>query len=109
VTVFSFHCLSSLINRLRLFSLHGYLTGHFLPYFTVIVAVPFFFAVTTPLELTIATFLLEERHVIFSCDVIGVIIGFNVIFFPFFIVIFFKTPEILVVLTVRFCTFTIII
>lgn len=33
-----------------------------LPYLAVIVALPFFFAVTTPLELTVAIFLFDELH-----------------------------------------------
>ena len=48
------------------FFLSGYFTFTliftvFLPDFTVIVTVPFFFAVITPLELTVAIFLLEDE------------------------------------------------
>ena len=45
----------------------------FFPDLTVIVTFPFFLAVTTPLELTVATFLLEVAYVTFCLLVTGVI------------------------------------
>lgn len=75
-------------------------TVHFftaLPHFTVITAVPFFFAVVFPFFIeiedatffksvflmpgTVTTFLLDDEYVIFSFDVNGARIGFNTAFF----------------------------
>ena len=47
-------------------------TIFFLPDLTVILVVPAFFALITPLELTVATFLFEEEYVTFSLLVTGV-------------------------------------
>ena len=47
-------------------------TTFLLPDLTVIFAVPAFFALITPLALTVATFLLEDVYVIFSLLVTGV-------------------------------------
>ena len=47
-------------------------TTFFLPDLTVIFAVPAFFALITPLELTVAIFLFEEEYVTFSLLVTGV-------------------------------------
>ena len=47
-------------------------TTFLLPDLTVIFAVPAFFALITPLELTVATFLFEEEYVTFSLLVTGV-------------------------------------
>ena len=55
----------------------------FLPAFTVIVALPFFFAVTFPFEETVATFLLDELHFTFFAP-----LAFNVIVCPTYIVVF---------------------
>ena len=80
----------------------------FFPDLTVIVTFPFFLAVITPLELTVATLLLELLKVIFSIEVYGRRTGFNVIFCFIFRVVFLPIPVILVVFTLLFCTFTII-
>ena len=61
----------------------------------------------TPLDVTVATFLLEEVYVTFSWEVNGVITGFTVYFLPLARVIFPATPLIFVVLTVPFCTVTV--
>ena len=50
--------------------------------FAVIVAVPSFFAVTTPLEDTIATFLLEDDHVMLSALLEGVFTAESFTVFP---------------------------
>ena len=51
--------------------------------FTVIVAVPAFFPVTFPFELTVAIFLLEEVHVtdLFAAFV-GATVAYNVLLYP---------------------------
>lgn len=43
----------------------------FRPDFTVMVTLPFFTALITPLEVTVASFLLEEVYVIFSSVFVG--------------------------------------
>lgn len=75
--------------------------------FAVMVAVPAFLAVTLPLELTVATFLLEEVQVIFSVAEIGFLVTANVALFPFNKVIFLLLKEMLLVVTLPFCTCTV--
>ena len=55
------------------------------PAFTVITAFPFLaFAVTTPFEVTVATFSLLDFHVTFVFEDFGESFAFNLSFFPFF-------------------------
>ena len=59
------------VCKIHLLRFSGYFTvtvttAFLLPDFTVIFAVPFPFAVTFPVELTVATFLLEVVKVTFS-------------------------------------------
>ena len=86
---------------------HFYLTTTFtflriFPDFTVIQAVPFFFPVITPLELTVTIFLFEELQVTFSWEVIGLMTGFSVSFLFLATVTLDFSPVIFVVLTVIF-------
>ena len=52
--------IQSCFSVLVLYFTRTFTTYFFLPDLTVILAVPFFFARITPLEVTVATFLLEE-------------------------------------------------
>ena len=74
----------------------------FVPDFTVITVVPFFFAVIWPFELTEATFELLDLYVIFSVLVSGERTGFNVVFCFLFSLSVFATPEIFFVFTALF-------
>ena len=77
-----------------------------LPDFTVIFAVPFFFAVITPLLDTAATFLFEEENFIFCWVVSGAIEVLRVYLPPLSSVSLLVLTETFVVFTVPFCTFT---
>ena len=74
----------------------------FVPDFTVITVVPFFFAVIWPFELTEATFELLDLYVIFSVLVNGERTGFSVAFCFLFSLSVLATPEIFFVFTVLF-------
>ena len=76
----------------------------FFPDFTVMTAFPKPTAVTTPLALTFATFLLLVAYVIFSVDVNGSHLGYIPAFFPLLSVRLLFTPVIFVVFTVPVCT-----
>ena len=74
----------------------------FVPDFTVITVVPFFFAVIWPFELTKATFELLDLYVIFSVLVSGERSGFYVVFCFLFCLSVFATAEFFFVFTALF-------
>ena len=65
----------------------------------MIVAVPFFRPLTTPLDVTVATFLLDDLKVIFSSVFFGVAAALILKDFPFAIFLVAETPESFVVFT----------
>ena len=65
----------------------------------MIVAVPFFRPLTTPLDVTVATFLLDDLKVIFSSVFFGVAAALILKDFPFAIFLVAGTPESFVVFT----------
>ena len=71
---------------------------------TVTLALPGFFAVRTPLEETVTTFLFELMQVILSVDVNGTSTGLSVAFFPLRRVSLLVSPLIFVVFTTPFCS-----
>ena len=69
------------------------------PLRTVIVAVPFFRPLTTPLDVTVATFLLDDLKVIFSSVFFGVAMALILKDFPLETLFAAGTPERFVVFT----------
>lgn len=75
--------------------------------FAVIVAFPAFFPFTTPLFVTVATFVLEDFQVIFSVAETGFLVTVSVAFLPFCSVSFLLLIASFFVTTFAFCTFTV--
>ena len=73
--------------------------------FTVILHLPFFYALITPFFVTLAIFLVEERYIILAVEDAGIFLASILYFFPFFKVTFvfftFKDFVFIVFLTVE--------